>query len=530
MRAALYARVSSAAQRDRHTIESQLRVLREYIRSNAWELAGEYIDDGRSAKAGKLEARDGFARLQRDADAKLFDLLVVVDIDRLTRTDSMEERAAILGPFQRNGIDIVTPSGGRLDLRTFLGELYTTMQALVAAEENRKRAERIKAGKLRAIAEGRKPAGPTPFGLVYDRFAPIAEAWGIHPENAETIREIYRRVIAGESCEAISEDLHARGIPSPRGPWHRHKVWALVRSRHPAGEWFADKRKRLAIVVPAIVDEAIWSAAQQRLIEHGKRGLRRTKHVYLLEAIATCARCGSPIAIRSATHNLSGGRLNPAAYVCRARKLARRSEIRCDAPVLPVADVDARVWAKISDVLRSPDLAERIHRKVAARDANRSSWQTDAADYRARIARLAKAETGILARYRKGTISDAALDAELAALNRDRAALVTQLETAERAARDDGAAQASAEDILRELRTLSRSSAPTARQRVVRLVVPRGAAVFDGSQVRLVLEVEAGYRGEHGALPMPAVLAFPAGYRTQPGDSSDRVLLIQVVA
>lgn len=46
-----------------------------------------------------------------------------------------------------------------LDLRTMMGELYVTMQALVAAEEKRKRAEQIKAGKLRAIAEGRKPRG-----------------------------------------------------------------------------------------------------------------------------------------------------------------------------------------------------------------------------------------------------------------------------------------------------------------------------------------------------------------------------------
>ncbi len=42
-----------------------------------------------------------------------------------------------LGPFQRNGIQIVTPTGGVLDLRTMMGELYVTMQALHELERSR---------------------------------------------------------------------------------------------------------------------------------------------------------------------------------------------------------------------------------------------------------------------------------------------------------------------------------------------------------------------------------------------------------
>ncbi len=201
MRAAIYARVSSAAQRDKHTIENQLRVLPAFVAGQGWTLAGTFLDDGRSAKSGQLDAREGFAALVRAAERREFDLLVVVDVDRLTRTNSIEERALILGPFQRLGIDIVTPSGGRLDMRTMLGELWVTIQAMGAAEENRKRAERIKAGKLRAIAEGRKPAGPTPFGLAYDR---TTGAWSIDDESAAIVREIFGRVAAGESCVSVA--------------------------------------------------------------------------------------------------------------------------------------------------------------------------------------------------------------------------------------------------------------------------------------------------------------------------------------
>ncbi|HEY4057669.1 MAG TPA: recombinase family protein, partial [Kofleriaceae bacterium] len=131
--------MSSAAQRESNTIENQLRILPAFVAAQGWELVDTYVDDGRSAKTGKLEKRDGFARLVRDAEARRFDILVVVDIDRLTRTSDAIERASILGPFQRARIDIVTPSGGRLDLDSFIGGLYVELQARFAAEENRKR-------------------------------------------------------------------------------------------------------------------------------------------------------------------------------------------------------------------------------------------------------------------------------------------------------------------------------------------------------------------------------------------------------
>ena len=505
LRAAIYARVSSLAQRDAHTIENQRRTLRAYVAERGWELVEVYEDDGRSAKAGKLDARDGFARLVRDAEARRFDVLVVVDIDRLTRTDSIEERAQILGPFQRLGIQIVTPSGGALDLRSFLGEFWVTVQALVAAEENRKRAERIKAGKLRAIAEGRKPAGPTPYGLAYDR---ATATWSIDTERAAILREIFTRTVRGESCQEIAEDLYARQAPSPRGPWSRHKVWQLVRSRHAAGEWTADKRRRLVVKVPAIVDESTWRAAQEQLIAHGKRGLVKTKHVYLLEGLAVCSDCGSPIAIRSATHN-SRGYLNPAAYVCRARKYDRIGEKRCGSPVARTADIDAAVWERITEELNSPGLAADLEKRASARDADRRSWERDVETWRRKLEKLDKHEAALLARFRRDQISETALDAELAAVARERTALRGQLQTAEQAAkRQEGEPQEAPGAWLEALRKLARKASSEAQQSIVRALVAKGGAVLAEGRVKLTLRVRAGSRDvADGASPVFSVVA-----------------------
>jgi site-specific DNA recombinase len=511
MRAAIYARVSSQAQRDAHTIENQLRALPTFVAAQGWTLAGTYTDDGRSAKAGKLEARDGFARLVRDADAGCFDVLVVVDIDRLTRTDDLEERARILGPFQRNNIQIVTPSGGALDLRTMLGELYVTMQALVAAEENRKRAERIKAGKLRAIAEGRKPAGPTPYGLAYSR---VTGTWSIEPAAAAAVRDAFARVIAGDSCLAIANDFDTRGVRPPRGAWTRHAVWRLVRSRHPIGEWFADKRQRLAMAIPPLITEATWQAAQDSLIAHGKRGLRRARHVYLLEGLAVCGVCGSPMAIRSATcHRGRGNRVLQAAYVCRRRKLERRGEGRCAADIVPVADADARVWAAVAAELDDPQLAVEVQRRAESRAANQRDWQADTDRYRAHLARLARVEEAILGRFRRGAISDVALDTELAAIARERGSVGQQLVVAERAARTAAAEPVADPRVwLAALRELATSAAPVDRQRIVRAIVEPGSVSFVGRRIKLTLLVEAGAASRDGGAAAPALSVVGSGY------------------
>lgn len=502
MRAAIYARVSSAKQRDAHSVDSQLLVLRRFVAQQGWDLVGEYVDDGRSAKAGQLEKRDAFARLV--AAIGTFDILVVFDVNRLTRTDDMRERAEILGPFQRAGVDIVTPSGGRQDLRSLMGELYVTMQAMFAAEENRKRSAAVRSGKARAIAEGRKPAGPTPYGLVYSR---TTGEWSIDSVRGPIVREVFERVIRGESCLQIADDLRRRGVPCPRNKWDRHAVWRLVRSRHPAGEWTADKRRRVTLTVPALVDEDTWQTAQAKLIEHGKRGLVKTKHVYLLEGMATCAACGSPIAIRSATFIKRRGYANPAAYVCRSRKLARLDDPRCDAPIVRVEEIDELVWEQVRAALDSRDIAARLQRLVDQRDANRKAWRADAATYRAKLEKLTERKAAITERYQRGLLDDRDLDTALANFRREQTVLENQIRAAEQGAERDGVTYGDVKRWLAEMRTIARSASPSERQRIVRAMLKPGSAELDNGAMRMTLLVEPGQTSSNSA----DVLALRSG-------------------
>lgn len=527
-RAAIYARVSSQAQRESHTIENQLRTLPAYVLAQGWEIAGTYIDDGRSAKSGKArrDARVGLTELLRDAELKKFDVLVVVDVDRLTRSDDMMERAQILGPFQRLGIDIVTPAGGRLDMRSMLGELYVTLQAQFAAEENRKRAERIIAGKARAIAENRKPAGPTPFGWTYTR---ATGTWEVNEATAPIVREIVRRVAEGDTCQAIADDLNRRDLKPPKAlQWTQENVYRIVRSSAAMGDWIVHKKHHSVVRIPALVTDGEWQAAQRSLLSHRRRGLRKTKHVYLLEGLARCGHCGDPIAIRSAC---GGPKKNQPAYVCRRRK----RDQKCFAPIVKTPDIDEAVWAAICDEIMQPELMDALADRQRERAADGHDWASDAEGYRDNLGRLDRVEATFMAKFRRDQISEGALDIELAALGRDRKFYRDQLATAERAFGANVSAKerlAAASNIVETLRAALPHATPEQRRALIVELLPGppdgwGATITDG-KVTIDLRLP---RGDAAGAAYPSSLVGvsdnSAGYRTQTEQISNSTLRIR---
>lgn len=519
MRAVCYARVSSAAQRERETIASQLRQLPEFVARQGWTLTAPvttYVDDGRTAQAGKLDQRTGLAALLRDAAAGLFDVVVVADIDRLTRSEDLRERGAILGALQAARVKIATLSNGVLDLATDEGDLIGNISGYFAAAWGRKHKARIKAGKDTAIARGRKPAGPTAYGW---RYSKATGTWTIHPDEAATVREIFARVAAGESCVVIADDLSAREVPTVRGTthWTRHKVWLIVRRRAYLGTWIANKARALTIEVPPILTLAQYDAAQAALIAHGKRGLRRTKHVYLLEGLGQCGHCGAPIAIRSPTPQRTGT-LSPAAYVCRNRKLRRPlGAARCDAPIVWVQHADPAVWDAIKLELADPSLPAAIAARLNAQATAAQAWQGDVVDWQRKLARLGELEPSLLAKARRGLISDGALDKELQAIARERNMLRRQLATAERAAATAQRTVTVAQ-VRAALKLLAITDAATLDERraLAERLIPVGGAVFVDGKIKLSLTVASLAGATQTTTQSQAIdLALGSAYKTQ---------------
>ena len=102
MRACIYARYSTDLQREA-SIEDQVRVCRQRIEQESWELTATYSD---AASSGASRLRPGYQKLLEDALAGAIDVVVAEALDRLSR--DQEDVAALYKQLRFRGVQIVT--------------------------------------------------------------------------------------------------------------------------------------------------------------------------------------------------------------------------------------------------------------------------------------------------------------------------------------------------------------------------------------------------------------------------------------
>ena len=85
MRCGVYVRVSTEDQRDNgYSIDSQLRMIKEYCEKNNYDIIDVYNDAGHS---GKDLMRPEMQRLLKDVKSHKIETIVAIKVDRLTRNN-----------------------------------------------------------------------------------------------------------------------------------------------------------------------------------------------------------------------------------------------------------------------------------------------------------------------------------------------------------------------------------------------------------------------------------------------------------
>lgn len=422
--AAVYARVSSEAQRKERTIESQLREVPAFCTARGWSIVETYIDDGKSAATGKLAGREAFARLLADATAARFTVVAVIALDRLTRTTDLAERGAILGAFQAAGVKVAIASTGQvLDLRTDAGDLMGSFGAYVAGLANRQRLEATMRGKREMVERGGKPQGSTPVGLLYDR---DREAWAVDPVWAVVIREIHERVARLESTCSIARDLAKRdGVARPRGGiWTDARVRQIVTSETYTGRLIVHRKQGRVVAVPPVVDADLAAEARAVLSDRYRQPPPRSRHHHLLSGLLRCGLCGARVGVHGYT--TADGPVH--SYLCMTRRMARFGGPTCELPRLPVADIDAAVWSEVSDLLTTDVVVERAYGAAVAYAAS-----DDLEAARAKVAELDALTADVLGQAVEGLVSRDVADAHVRRLGLARKAAALALRDAQAA-------------------------------------------------------------------------------------------------
>ena len=233
---AAYARVSTDRDEQLTSYEAQVDYYTNYIKSrDDWEFVGMYADEGISGTSTKK--RTGFTRMIKDALDGKIDLIIAKSLSRFSRNtvDSLTnirklKVAGVEYYFEKESV-------WTLDSK---GELLITILSSLSQEESRSISENVKWGKRKSFADG-KVYVPFSHLLGYKR----GENGNlvINPEQAETVRLIYKLFIGGLSYIAIANKLTKRQIKTPGGKdkWCPTTVKSILTSEKMKGDVLLQK-------------------------------------------------------------------------------------------------------------------------------------------------------------------------------------------------------------------------------------------------------------------------------------------------
>jgi site-specific DNA recombinase len=286
---AIYTRKSSeeGLEQDFNSLDAQREACAAFIlsqKAQGWKAAGTAYDDG-GFSGGNTE-RPALKQLLADIAAKMIRIVVVYKVDRLTR--SLADFAKLVELFDSYGVSFVsvtqqfntTSSMGRLTLNVLLS--FAQFEREVTGERIR---DKIAASKRKGMWMG----GIAPIG-----YLPHERSLMIDEPRADQVRTIYRLYRDLGCVRRVKAELDRRGWRTPARKtrrtdaagacaFSRGHLYRILGNRVYLGQ-IVHKDQVYDGQHPAIVDEPLWTAVQDRLASNtqARRGGPSASHASLL--------------------------------------------------------------------------------------------------------------------------------------------------------------------------------------------------------------------------------------------------------
>ncbi len=318
-RVAIYARFSSSLQNPK-SIEDQIALCERRIRETGGTVVATFKDAGMSGASMRL--RKGLIDLLTAVEEGTIDVVWAEALDRLSRDQA--DMVQIYRLLQFHDVGLCTHEEGEVS------DLHVSLKGVINETFRTSLSQKVRRGKLGAATRGRVP-GRNCYGYrVLPRLP--GEPGGkqeIVPEQAETVRRIFRLYVGGTAPNEIARILNEEGIPGPMGRewsergisgWRkrgsgilRNKLYAGIlvygRTRRfsdpragqtrprfvPESEWSVREVPHMRIV-----DDELWQQAQLRGCagsDRSRSGGKRVPHP--LTGVLSCAVCGGILRVRN---------------------------------------------------------------------------------------------------------------------------------------------------------------------------------------------------------------------------------------
>ncbi len=302
-RVAAYARVSCDKDAMLHSLLAQVNYYSDLIQSHSgWQFCGVFAD---KALTGTKDNREQFCRLLDQCGAGNIEIVLTKSISRFARnTITLLETVRELKSlgldvyFEEQTIHTLSPDG----------ELMLTILTSYAQEESLSASENQKWRVRTSFQNGELLNWRFMYGYRIQKG--IIE---IDPQQAEIVREVFRRAVAGETFGSICRDMQRRAVIRVfGGEWTARRIRDMLANEKYLGNALLQKRyrnnhleKRLCKnrgelpryyaqgTHPAIIEHELFEAAQellQRISAEFSGRKPQTRSVFT--GLIRCPKCG----------------------------------------------------------------------------------------------------------------------------------------------------------------------------------------------------------------------------------------------
>ena len=318
IRVAAYCRVSTKQEEQINSYEVQKKHYTEKINANPeWQMVGIFADKGITGTS--VLKRDEFNKMIKLCKSKKIDMILVKSISRFARNtvDCLHYTRML----KTLGIDVYFEEQGIHSIKSD-AEFYISIYGTIAQSESENISANVKWGKLQSAKEGK-------VAFTYKNFLGYRKGAEGNPEideeQAETVKIIYDRFLAGDSLKQIAVKLQneKRLSPSGKSEWSTATIRSILSNEKYKGDAIINKTFTVDCLTkeirknngerpkyyvennhPAIIDAETFGRVQEELAR--RIGKKKVKEIgtkteqgkysskYALTELLICGECHTP--------------------------------------------------------------------------------------------------------------------------------------------------------------------------------------------------------------------------------------------
>ncbi len=414
--AVVYLRVSTDRQAERGlSIPAQREACLAYAQKSGYEVVGEYVDAGESARsADRPQLQDMLTRCRKDKSIKA---VIIHKVDRIAR--NTHDHAMIRVMLKQAGVELCSVTENING--TPEGEFLEYIMAAMAQFYSRNLARETLKGMNQRAQNGLWNA-PPPLGYTHKQEGQMGGSirkW-VEPHVGESllVRTTFELYASGQyTLHMLATELSRRGLRTRRGNLPGVSVLArMLRRKFYIGviEWNGVEAKGLH---QPIIEPELFDRVQKILRSRGGYVERHKKHIFILRGLAVCGECGARIT--GEKHLTKGDKL---IQYYRCSKRIGRNGTGCQQDYVTVEELESRFSKVIAAIELTPAAAASLREKIKETAARQSSEETAlVTEWQRKIEQCKSKEARLVEKLADGVISDEDYGAAKTAIEKDRA-------------------------------------------------------------------------------------------------------------